>query len=85
MRLNWKRHYHLNGRLASVEASIVKAGFPGLSDTHTAIILPSEDGRAMAYVLMNDGQLSQSCLWADKAFKSIKAAQGWAKRLLERI
>lgn len=86
MKLKWTRHYHHTGKLASVEATIVKVGFPGLVDTHRAVILPFEDGRAMAYVRMNDSSdLRASCLWGDDSFKSVRAAQSWAKKLLERI
>jgi hypothetical protein len=86
MQVKWTKHYHHNDKLASVETVIVKIGFPGLVDTHRAIILPFENGTAMAYVRMNDSSgLRASCLWADKTFKSIRAAQGWAKSVLERI
>jgi hypothetical protein len=86
MRLKWEKHYHRSGVLGSVETSIVKSGFPGLTDTHRAVILPFENGTAMAYIRMNDSSdLRATCLWGDKTFKSIRAAQGWAKSVLERI
>lgn len=85
MKLKWMKYYHTSGRLGSVEASIVKASFPGLSDTHTAVVLSLEGGNAMAYVRMNAGQMGESTMWADRTFRSVRAAQGWAKSLLERI
>lgn len=75
-RLHWtvKKSYQ--------EASVSKAGLPGLVDTFTAVILPNDDNTCFAYVRLPHGQKS---VWHDGILPSVRAARRWARRELLKV
>lgn len=85
MKLQWQTYKHRSGEIASIEASVVVRSFPGLDDEHRVVIHPGQDGRAMAYITLRDGQLSAQTRWANKVFSSVRSAQAWGREQLKKV
>ena len=62
----------------SLDASITRTGFPGLSQKFTATILVHDDGGAMGYI--NNGYKTT---WANKNFSFVRYAKQFMSKMLK--